>query len=214
MAALSGTGRVADDLYLLAHHEVSGRPQLAPRAVGLGVAGGLLAELMLAGAIGIWPDGTIVAGLSSPRDGLARSVQGRVLGEQGRCPARDWLLFLARTAPADVAGRLAEAGYLTRASSRRRWRGQRWVPVHPDCAFAPVNRVLSVLDPARPVTGENAALAGLAAACGLGPRVLMYAPPKARRGLEDAAGQLPPGLRDLIAWTRAAVDSAVLCHRV
>ncbi len=51
---LSGTGRLADDLYLVAHHEITGRPHLQPRALGLGLAGGLLAELMLSGSIRIW----------------------------------------------------------------------------------------------------------------------------------------------------------------
>ena len=49
VARLSGTGRLADDLYLLAHHEITGKPHLQPRAVGLGLAGALLAELMLSG---------------------------------------------------------------------------------------------------------------------------------------------------------------------
>ena len=47
---LGGTGRVADDLYLIAHHEVSGKPYLSPRAAGIGLAGGLLAELLAAQA--------------------------------------------------------------------------------------------------------------------------------------------------------------------
>ena len=51
MVALTGTGRLADDIYLLAHHEVSGRPFLQPRAIGLGLASGLLAELALIRAI-------------------------------------------------------------------------------------------------------------------------------------------------------------------
>ena len=46
-AGLSGTGRLADDLYLMAHHELTGRPFVQPRALGTGLAGGLLAELML-----------------------------------------------------------------------------------------------------------------------------------------------------------------------
>ncbi len=50
-APLSGTGRLADDLYLVAHHEITGKPHLQPRALGLGVAAGLLGELMLPGAI-------------------------------------------------------------------------------------------------------------------------------------------------------------------
>lgn len=35
MAGLSGTGRLADDLYLLAHDDVTGRAFLQPRALGL-----------------------------------------------------------------------------------------------------------------------------------------------------------------------------------
>ena len=47
MPGLSGTGRLADDLYLLAHHEHTGVSHLQPRALGVGLAGGLLAELAL-----------------------------------------------------------------------------------------------------------------------------------------------------------------------
>ncbi len=47
MARLSGTGLIADELYLMAHDDMTGRPFLQPRAIVLGLAGGLLAELML-----------------------------------------------------------------------------------------------------------------------------------------------------------------------
>ena len=52
---LGGTGRVADELYLIGHHEVTGRVHLSPRAAGLG-----LAELVLSGAI------TVDAGIVMP----------------------------------------------------------------------------------------------------------------------------------------------------
>ena len=214
MTGLSGTGRLADDLYLLAHHEITGKPHLQPRAIGLGLAGGLLAELMLLGTISIRPDGVVAADGTPPGDGLARSVLGLVLSEHERHAAQRWLLFLARTAAADVAGRLAQSGYLTRVATRRFGRGERWVPVDADCAFAPLVRVKSVLSSSQPVTVQSAVLAGLAAACGLGHQLSLYLPPKARRRLDEAVGQLDPGLRDLIAQTRAAVDSAVLSHRV
>jgi hypothetical protein len=210
---LRGTGRLADDLWLMAHHEITGRPHLAPRAMGLGLAGGLLAELWLAGSIGIWPAGIAAADRPAPADGLERYVLSLVLGERERREVRDWLLYLARTAEGDIAGRLGEAGYLTREPSRRPWRGPRWVPVDQTCAFAPVNRALAALSQGRPAP-DTAALAGLAAACGLGPRLLAYAAPGSRQGLEDAAGQLPPGLHYLIAQTRAAVAAAVLAPRV
>jgi hypothetical protein len=212
VAGLTGTGRLADDLYLMAHHDVSGKPLLQPRAVGLGLAGALLAELMLLGRIRIGAGAVAVADLARPDDALAESVLGLVVGENQQHPCQTWLLYLARTAAADVARRLADSGYL--ASARRGWRGERWVPVDAECAFVPLARVKSAVDPARPFNVHGAALAGLAAACGLGSRLALYLPPKSGRALAIVVQRLDPGLRELVAQTQAAVDSALLSHRV
>jgi hypothetical protein len=84
--------------------------------------------------------------------------------------------------------------------------------VNPDWAFAPMLRVRSALDPARPLTAHAAALTGLAVACGLGFRLDLYQI-EARRSVQDAVAVLGPGLQELIAMTQTAVDSAVLSHR-
>lgn len=212
MAALTGTGLLADDLYLMAHHEVTGKSYLHPRAIGVGLAGALLAELVLAGAIRIWPEGIAAAGRIAPPDELARRVLDLVLSE--RHPVPDWLAFLARSAQQDVARRLARREYLTLAGSRRPWRADRWVPVDPDCAFAPLFRAQAALDPAKPVTVAGATLAGLAAACGLGSRLLPYGPKGARHCLDATIRQLAPDLREVIAQTQAATDGLLLSQRV
>ena len=88
------------------------------------------------------------------------------------------------------------------------------MPVDPDWAFVPLLRVRSALDPARRSRRHAAALAGLAVACGLGSRLLAYAPSApGRRSPQEAAALLPVPLRELIAQTQAAVDSAVLAQR-
>jgi hypothetical protein len=212
-ARLAGTGRLADDLYLMAHNENTGKLQLSPRALGLGLAGGLLAELLLAGRINIAPAGVMILSRTPPAERVARSVFETLLGEGEQHPAADWLKFLGQTSAVDVAGRLEESGYLTRIASKVPWRGDRFVPVDPDCAFAPLTRALTAMDKSQAVHPIGATLAGLATACGLGSRMVNYSPPNARR-VEDAVEQLWPGLRDLISQTRAAVDSAVLAHRV
>lgn len=74
MAGLTGTGRVADDLYLMAHDDISGKPFVQPRAMGLGLAGWLLAELMLAGHIGLWQEQIVVAPGPAPEEALAAHV--------------------------------------------------------------------------------------------------------------------------------------------
>lgn len=212
MAALTGTGRVADDLYLMTHHEVTGRPYLHRRAIGIGLAGALLAELVLAGSIRIRSESISGAGRTAPPDELGRAVLGLVLSE--RRPVPDWLAFLARSAERDVAHRLERQEYLALAGSRRPWRADRWIPVDPDCAFAPLFRARAALDPAKPVTVTGATLAGLAAACGLSSRLLPFGPRGARHRLDETIRQLAPDLREVIAQTQAATDGLLLSQRV
>lgn len=215
-AQLSGTGRVADDLYLLAHHERTGRPHLQPRAVGLGLAAALLAELVLPGAVRIWRGLVIPGGGPPPSDALAHAVLSAVTDEREHHPVRDWLLFLSRTAAEDVASRLGEAGFLTRARAAGRWPGRRprWAPADPDSAFAPLVRVKAAVDARGPVPVQHVLLGRLATACGLDHQMSLYLPPAARLHLEEAASYLDPDLRTLVATTQTAVESALLAHRM
>ncbi len=215
-AQLSGTGRVADDLYLLAHHERTGRPHLQPRAVGLGLAAALLAELVLPGAVRVWRGLVIPGSGPPPPDALAHTVLCAVTGEREHHPVRDWLLFLACTAAEDVASRLGEVGLLTRARTAGRWPGrtQRWVPADPDSAFAPLVRVKAAVDGRSPVPVQHVLLGQLATACGLDHHMSLYLPPAARRHVEEAARYLDPDLRALVAATQTAVESALLAHRM
>ena len=77
---LGGTGRVADELYLIGHHEVTGRVHLSPRAAGLGLAGALLAELVLADAIIVDAGSVVPAGPGRADDGLTAAIGGQIAG--------------------------------------------------------------------------------------------------------------------------------------
>ena len=210
---LGGTGRAGDELYLIAHHELTGRPHLAPRAAGLGLAGALLAELGLAGAVTI-DRGTITRAVpGQASDPLTVAVAGQIAAESPPRPVGDWLAFLARTAAGDVAARLGEAGYLASVPGRP-WRGARWVPADPDCAFAPVARLKAALHASRPGDEQAVTVAGLAAACGLGPRLGLYLPAGARYRIDALVPLLDPGLRGVITATKTAVDAALLAHRI
>lgn len=66
-AGLSGTGLMADDLYLLAHDDRTGKPLLPPRPLGTGLAGALLAEVLLSGCIGLRSDTAVVIGYCAGR---------------------------------------------------------------------------------------------------------------------------------------------------
>jgi Golgi phosphoprotein 3 (GPP34) len=210
---LSGTGLVADDLYLLGHDEGSGKPLLQPAAQGTGLAGALLAELMLVGWIGLRQDSAVMITTDAPQAAVQQyALLKRIADKPGPQPVRSWLRLLAHSAAQDVALRLEEAGYLEHVRGRVPWRQGRWVPVNPDWAFAPVLRARSAMDPTRPLTAQSAALAGLAVACGLGFKLSEHQT-EGSRPVQDAVVQLGPGLQELIAQTEAAVESAVLSYR-
>ncbi|HMG63275.1 MAG TPA: GPP34 family phosphoprotein [Streptosporangiaceae bacterium] len=210
-ADLRGTGRLADELYLIAHHDRTGRARLQPRATGLGLASALLAELAIADRITIGEGWVGTSAGNDPADALGRRLLDQVAAEPEPHGVADWLAALAAAAAEDVAGRLSDAGYLERRPAA--WgRSGRWVPTDSSCAFTPVIRAAGALRPSRPLTVPGATLAALADACGLGPLVMRHAADGARSP-EDAAAFLPPALQYLIAQTRAAVDAALLAHR-
>jgi hypothetical protein len=221
---LAGTGRVADDLYLIAHHEVSGRPYLSSRSAGIGLAGSLLAELMAAQTPAVTLDrgylipryrknGAPVARYARPDDLVAGHVLDLIVAESASRPVRDWLLFLGKTAAADVAGRLEHAGFLTRAAGRIPWRASPLVPVEGDWSQCALLRAQAALDGTRTLTLYSALLTGLTVACGLGFRFadLSKGP---TRGAEEAVGMLPRPLKELIAHVQMAADAAVLAARM
>jgi hypothetical protein len=220
---LAGTGLIADDLWLIAHHEVTGRPRLSPRAVGVAVAGGLLAELVAAEAptltlrrAYVLPlhrrDGGLVAAPARPGEPVAEHVLDAIMSEPAPRPARDWLLFLGRTSAADVAGRLERSGYLAPQPSRIPWRAPHPVPTDLTWSHCALLRAHAALDAAWALTPYSAVLAGLALACGLGFR--FPGPSNAPgRTAQEAARALPRPLQELIAQVRATADSTVLSAR-
>jgi hypothetical protein len=204
---------VADDLYLLGHEERSGKPLLEPSALGTGLAGALLAELMLVGWIGLRQDSAVMIARDAPQGAVRQNaLLKRIADKPGPEPVRSWLRILAHSAEQDVAVRLEEAGYLEHVRARVPWRQGRWVPVDPDWAFAPVLRARAALDPTRPLTAYSATLAGLTVACGLGFKLSEHQAEDSRP-VQGAVVQLDLGLQELIAQTESTIENAVLSYR-
>ena len=217
---LAGTGRVADDLYLMAHDENTGRPLIGPRLLGTGLAAALLAELMLDGGLvlhsgragGVTPNGEmLVACRAQIVDDLARHVHQVVAVEPRLHPVQVWLEFLASDAAQNVAFRLGRAGYLEQAPSRLPWKAARWIPVNPDWAYAPLARACRAGAADRMFYPGHAVLAGLGEACGLGFRMTGLLP--AGHSVADATGRLSLPLQNLIGATQAIAGAAVLARR-
>jgi hypothetical protein len=125
---------------------------------------------------------TVVRGHRPVADQLLARVISQIGAEPGPRPVADWLAYVARTGPADVARRLAASGYLAHVKGVLPWRG-RWVPADSDSAFSPVLRIRAAIDATQQPSVEAVVLAGLADACGLWFRLAEYAPGRPVRPL-------------------------------
>ncbi|WFE19417.1 GPP34 family phosphoprotein [Solwaraspora sp. WMMD937] len=63
---LPPTGRLADELFLIAHDDVTGKPRVPTRVVGRGLAAAILADLAYVGAVTVAATGMVVTGTAAP----------------------------------------------------------------------------------------------------------------------------------------------------
>lgn len=105
---------LADEFFLIALDDRTGRLRLSSKVFGLGAAGALLGELLLEEREG---DRLRVLSQRPPGDALTHGTLDRLLTETVAHPVRTWLVFLARTATEQVADRLWRNGIV-------RWTGR------------------------------------------------------------------------------------------
>lgn len=205
---------VADDSYLVAHHDVTGRPRKHPGAVGFGLAAGLLAELMLCGRLTVRSDTVRVVSAQPPPDALSHTVLDHVASEQQPHGLTTWLTFLAYQAASQVAQRLERAGLLERQQARRLLRTESvWVPTDMSAAAWPGTRLRMLLQREQRLELADVVLAGLVDAVGLSPQVLWDASSRTVEYRDYLLSTLPDQLRELLSHTSAAVSKAVFAHR-
>jgi hypothetical protein len=206
---------LADEVFLAAHDDVTGKPRQHPRAIGLGLAGALLGELMLFGRV-TTRDGlvVVVASRQPPPDALAHTVLDHLTGEQQPHGLRTWLAFLSQTATERVGARLERAGHVTRTESRRLLKVEsRWVPADMSAAAMPSALLRHRLQREDPLDLQAATFAGLVEATGLSQTVLWGVTARTVEYRDWCVSGLPAPLQELIAETTAAVGNAVLTHR-
>ncbi|WP_233512815.1 GOLPH3/VPS74 family protein, partial [Micromonospora deserti] len=182
---------IADEFFLIAHNDSRGRAKLHPAATGLGLAGGLLGELVLHGHITVSTGLVAVIDRRPPADALAHTVLDQLVGEAQHQAVRTWLSFLAQTAATSVGERLARAGVLRRQENRRLLRTSvSYLPIDLNTVAWPATRLRALLERAGPPSVPDALLLGLVAAAGLTREVLWSATPRAHHRLS------PPGRCD------------------
>jgi Golgi phosphoprotein 3 (GPP34) len=205
---------LADDLYFIAHDDHTGRPQLHPRAVQLGLAAALLGELMLADRIVVQSGRIQVRNQQPPADALAHTILDRLVGQQPYSDLRTELAVIGGSAPDAVAHRLERAGLVQFVQTRRLIGSSgRWVPTDPTQAAWRTARLRRLLSSRDEVTWHDVLLAALLSAIGATGRVLRDADPQARNRLKAILAQLPGSVAELVSHTEAAVGNAILAQR-
>jgi hypothetical protein len=215
MPKLSGTGLLADDFYLMAHDPAGGRPRLSGTMLGFGAAGALVGELLIAGRLR-FDQGVLLPVGPAPAYGTASAhVVSLVLCEQAPF-ARAVVRALAPDAEALVAERLGGAGVLARRTGRRPWQGERWEPTSVTVALVPAAVLCTRL-----IRGEALDLAGLV---NLGLlritsleqtvlREVRDSAPQVLRRVDEALGDLPWPLQELLGQTMTAISTHMALNR-
>lgn len=202
---------IADDFFLIAHDEQTGKIRIQERVAGIGLASALLGELALAGNLRVTRGKVSVQHAAPPGDDLAERVLEQIGSETTHEDVRTWLQFLSQGAANRVGNRLTRAGYLTPVR-RRRLTGSvvRYVSVDLNLSGRPAMRLNTQIGRGLPATMADAMLTGLVAATGLSRRVWWDNDSLVNHHVQTTVASLPMSLRELLAHTEAAVGDAVL----
>ncbi|WP_433385734.1 GOLPH3/VPS74 family protein [Actinoplanes sp. CA-142083] len=210
---------LADQYFLIAHQDRTGRSRLHPRATGLGLAAALLGELILEGRIGIADGDIVILDRHPPADSLTHDILDLLIAQQRHREVRTWLAFLSQDAEVRVGERLVRLGAVDLITRRRMLSTEVvYMPNSPEqrnaAAWAPA-RLANLLVRGIELSLTDRVLVGLVAATGLTRHVLydfeMHR--QAFQSLPSAVGALPGDLRDLIEFTEASVGSVLTVGR-
>lgn len=117
---MGDTLRLADDLFLVALDEQTGRHIVHTRTLGVALAGALLSELVLPSCINVVGDRLKRAAVPPP-DALTHDIAETIDAEPHHQLAT-WIAFLATDATDRIADRLVRTRHITKVASRARLR--------------------------------------------------------------------------------------------
>lgn len=215
---------LADNLWLTSHEERDGKLRASPLAIGLGLSGGLLGELLLAGRIGCTPDGRLqltdqsrnAIGDNPLADFVLRDIVKEMSKERhDRVDhVSDWLTSLSTRAEGWVARRLRDQGVVEQVEIRKLFKTEtRNTVIHLGDGDAPTSNLRGRLERRETLQDRHIAFAGFALAMNLDSVVLRDTSENAKRYLADLMRNSRQPLRSLIAETDAAIGNPVLTHR-
>ncbi|GID91849.1 GPP34 family phosphoprotein [Amorphoplanes digitatis] len=207
---------LADDLYLAAHDTARGRCLLSPATLGLGLAAGLLAELVLWRRLEVQDAKLVVIDERPTAEPATSAVLEQLLRESHHRLVREWISFLATGVSTElVERRLARAGHVRREEKRRLLGTKvRFVPTDTSVAGWPGTRIRIATSRGELLDRPDLVLTGLVLATGLDQHMLVTLEANEREYLFDQLRRrLPAELQHLIGHAEAAVGDAVMARR-
>ncbi|BAL86213.1 hypothetical protein AMIS_9930 [Actinoplanes missouriensis 431] len=211
---------LADQYYLIAHEDRTGRSRLHPRATGLGLAAALLSELVLEGRVGVADGELFIVDRHPPRDALSHDVLDLLSAQSQHTDVRTWLAFLSQDAALRVAERLMRVGAVEMVT-RRRMLGSTQTLYMPNTARQrnaaawASTRIANILVRGMDLNLSDRMLVGLVVATGL-TRHVMYGfenYPHIYHALPSMIASLPNDLRELVECTEQSVGTALAVGR-
>ncbi|WP_433828705.1 GOLPH3/VPS74 family protein [Actinoplanes sp. CA-015351] len=211
---------LADQYYLIAHEDRTGRSRLHPRATGLGLAAALLSELVLEGRIGVADNELFIVDRHPPRDALTHDVLDLLSAQSQHTDVRTWLAFLSQDAGLRVAERLMRVGAVEMVT-RRRMLGSTQTLYMPNTARQrnaaawASTRIANILVRGMDLNIADRMLVGLVVATGL-TRHVMYGfenYPHIYHALPAMISSLPNDLREIVECTEQSVGTALAVGR-
>ena len=207
---------LADDLYLAAHDSARGRCLLTPTTLGLGLAAGLLAELVLWRRLEVQDTRLTVIDERPTGEPATGAVLEQMLREGQHRLVREWIAFLAIGVSTDlVERRLARAGIVQRKEKRGLLGTKvRFVPTDLSTAGWPGTRIRIAATRGELLDIPDLVLTGLVLATGLDQHVLVTLEAHERDHLFDQLRRrMPAMLQHLVGHAEAAVGDAVMARR-
>lgn len=206
--------RLADDFWFVAHDDASGRPRLGPVALGLGLAGALLGELVLLRSIAVSSGRVLLLNARPLPDPDSQAIMQQMFAEPEH-DVRTWLSYLSRGADEMVAARLVRAGLVSREAQRRLFMTTvAHRPVDMSFAFWRSARLKQVLAGGRErPEWQDIVLAGLVYSTGLFRAVLLEDFGAGDAYLHRCLERMDPSLREIIAQVATLVGDSVLAVR-
>lgn len=207
---------IADDLFLVALDERTGKPRLHPRALSIGLAGALLAELNLLDHI-VFMGGQIKvpSGANVPVAVHHRQMVDQLAAEPEH-PIPTWLAFFAQTAPDVVGARLVARGFLRSETARGVLRTkQTYVSTDESALTWRTLRLANIIAKRDVRSWEDGFLVGLLDATGLVDHVMWH-------GSQEDLGNVPdivesvaadPFFHALLSHVSALIAAGVITQR-